>query len=198
MTRALAMARDGFWVLGAGLVLASLISTPAFASATFPPTIQADLGLASPPPCTLCHRNDLGGAGTVVSPFGRTLVNHFGLTSTNTDGLKGALAGDDAQHLDSDGDGVPDIDELRAGSDPNLGLPGQAPPIDVPLPETGCTFAVHAPADRVPALVLVLAGLVLLSRRTRERANLGAPKCFRRDGKPSRRAPSSIRYSQTS
>jgi MYXO-CTERM domain-containing protein len=108
-------------------LLALLAPTPAFASPTYPPTIQAQLGLAQTPDCTLCHRDDNGGIGTVVRPFGRTLVEQFGLTGgSNTAALKAAIEGDDAEHLDSDGDGVPDIDELRAGTNPNVGASGVA------------------------------------------------------------------------
>lgn len=170
MNRAFTRARGLRVALGAALLFSTLSSRRAAASATFPGTIQAQLGLTSPPGCTLCHRSDLGGAGTVISPFGRTMVNHFGLTGSNIDALKGALAGSDAEHLDSDGDGAPDIEELRAGSDPNVGLSGEPAPLGVPLPETGCNFTLGPPQDLLPALACALAGLVFMHRRSQGRS----------------------------
>lgn len=144
----------------------SALSVPALASPAYPPFIQAQLGLAQAPPCTLCHRDDAGGAGTVVRPFGRTMIGHFQLSGgSNTAALSAALAGDDGEHLDSDNDGIPDIDELRAGSDPNVGVSGVEATPDVPLPETGCALrpGVVSGVD-IPSL-WVLVGLALGGRR---------------------------------
>ena len=145
-----------------------LLSASAFASPTYPPTIQSDLGLAQAPDCTLCHRDQLGGAGTVVRPFGRTLIDHFQLTGNNNVALlKAALAGDDAQNLDSDGDGVTDIDELRMGTNPNVGVSGVEAGPDVPLPETGCALAVRSPVSDLSVLLVMCVGLGFFARRSR-------------------------------
>jgi hypothetical protein len=126
------------------VLLVSLHAFTAFASPVYPITIQMQLGLARAPDCTLCHRDDNGGIGTVIRPFGRTMIERFGLTGgSNIAALKSAIEGDDAEHVDSDGDGVPDIDELRAGTDPNVGVSG-IESSDVPLPETGCSVAIGA------------------------------------------------------
>lgn len=163
------MPRLHFIALTPALLLV-LHTAPAFASPTYPPTIQAQLGLTAAPDCILCHRDDAGGVGTVIRPFGRTMIDHFGLTGgSNIVALKAALEGDDAEHLDSDGDGVPDIEELRAGTDPNVGASGVEAASDVPLPETGCTFLARPPASRAP-LSTALAGLVLVLARRRRRA----------------------------
>jgi hypothetical protein len=151
------------WVL-----TALAVSGTAHASANYPNTIQRDLGLATPPACTLCHRTEVGGSGTVVTPFGRSMTGHFGLTSGNTRALTAALAGDDAEHLDADGDGVPDIDELKAGMDPNVGMSGEPPvALDVPLPETGCALLPRSPSGALSSLVVLCVGFAFFGRRSR-------------------------------
>ncbi len=161
------MARLTRFLLSVALFLLAFGATPAFASASFPPTIQAELALASAPPCTLCHRNDVGGIGTVVTPFGRTLMNRLGVAAANVGSLKAALAADKAQNLDSDGDGISDIDELQAGMDPNVGASGEVAGLDVPLPETGCAFATRKSVGGAGAVMFVCLGLVLVGRRSR-------------------------------
>jgi len=121
------------------------LGAPAQASITYPPAIQSELMLAKAPECTLCHRNDLGGAGTVVRPFGRTLVTQFGLVGgANSGALRAALSASDAAGFDSDGDGTSDIDELRMDTDPNVGASGVETAPDVPLPQTGCALGARS------------------------------------------------------
>jgi MYXO-CTERM domain-containing protein len=149
------------------VLLACLLARSAFASPTYPAIIQSELQLMQAPDCTLCHRDDLGGAGTVIRPFGRTLMGHFQLTGgNNIAALKAALAGDEAQHSDSDGDGVGDIDELLMNTNPNVGVSGVETAPDVPLPETGCALAHGAPSGGA-AWGLTLAALSLFFARRR-------------------------------
>ena len=144
-------------------------SAPALASLSFPPAIQSELSLAKPPECTLCHRNDAGGFGTVTRPFGRTMMTQFGLTAANVAALRSALAGSDAAKLDSDGDGSSDIDELREGTDPNVGVSGVETGPNVPLPQTGCAVNSSLPSSPLgagAALVVAVIGLSLQRRRS--------------------------------
>src|SRR6478609_2423287 len=119
------MPRLARFPLSIALFLLSSQARTAFSSTPFPPTIQAELGLKAAPACTLCHRSDVGGFGTVVTPFGRTMMNRLGVSAANIGSLKAGLAADEAQQLDSDGDGASDIDELQADMDPNVAASGE-------------------------------------------------------------------------
>ena len=162
------MARLPWFSCALPVLLGCLLSSSAFASPTYPQGIRSYLQLTDAPDCTLCHRDNFGGTGTVIRPFGRTLVDHFQLTgNNNVTLLKAALAGDDAQNLDSDGDGVTDIDELRMGTDPNVGASGLEAGPSVPLPETGCALAVRNPVGGATLLVVMFAALGFFARRSR-------------------------------
>jgi len=159
------------WLLSLSVTATVILSSsgPALASVSFPPLIQSQLSLAKAPDCTLCHRNDEGGFGTVTRPFGRTMMTQFGLMGANVAALRSALSGSDAAKLDSDGDGTSDIDELRMGTDPNVGVSGVETAPDVPLPQTGCTVNASLPSSPLSAgaaLAVVLLGLSLRHRRS--------------------------------
>jgi Bacterial TSP3 repeat len=109
----------------------------AHASPAYPVAVQADLKLTETPRCTLCHTTDLGGKGTISSYFGRTLLRDGAQGNDDIGALKAALEMMESEQTDSDGDGVSDIDELRAGTDPNDG-PGPSDPL--PTPQTGCAL----------------------------------------------------------
>src|SRR5262249_59260271 len=94
--------------------------------------IRAHLSLSYTPACTLCHNGRGGGFGTVTAPSGKSM-RAGGLVAQNLGSLDTALDALAAEHTDSDGDGVGDIDELKAGSDPNVAGGGSAPP-----PTYGC------------------------------------------------------------
>ncbi len=145
--------------------VASLLTSTAAASPPYPVTIQLYAKLAKAPDCVLCHRDDNGGAGTVVRPFGRTLM-HLGATGANNIGaLNAALKTDEADHLDSDGDGATDIQELRAGTNPNIGSSGQEATPDFPLPETGCALAAGGSRPLPVTIGAAFTGFALLRRR---------------------------------
>ena len=130
-------------------------SATALASPTFPGTVHSHLSLSADPACTLCHATAIGGFGTATTPFGVTVHATYGAQSENEPSLIAALDKMADAGVDSDGDGVGDIAELKAGTDPNTSSTSPA----LPDYKYGCG------ADAVPALAAVLSVLVLALRR---------------------------------
>ncbi len=132
-------------------LIAMLLATP-----NFPGDIQQQLGLAQPPPCTICHATNAGGLGTVVKPFGIYLQSR-GLVAFDDASLRNALMADIAERHSSSG-GLTDVDALRAGLDPN-GVQGSNL-----MPSYGCTSA----GSTVDWLTLYTLGawLLVCSRRS--------------------------------
>lgn len=89
----------------------------ASAMPTFPSEIQTHLHLSYAPQCTLCH-GSISGGGPVVQPFGDAMLA-AGLTVSGGSSLTNALDKLAQENSDSDGDGIPDIDELKTGTNPN-------------------------------------------------------------------------------
>jgi hypothetical protein len=159
-------------------LLVVAFALPAFATAEFPGAIQTHLSLGAPPAqsCSLCHTNGITGAGTVNTPIGRALRMQ-GMVASDTASLIVALDALEAAGTDSDMDGVGDVAELRAGTNPNVaeapadggmgggagggaGGGGGGEPEVIPPPKFGCGGAV------APGLAVV-AALGLLQRRRR-------------------------------
>jgi len=115
------------WIAALG-ILALTMSTPAHATPNFPPAIQSYLMLDAQPECTLCHVGTQR-IGSVNTAFGR-LARERGLMRYNVASLELALRAIEAENVDSNGDGVPDIMQLRMGESPN--------PEDETVPAYGC------------------------------------------------------------
>lgn len=141
------------------MVFAALIALPAAASATFPPELKSKLNLAVIPDCTICHTSLIGGLGTVTNPFGQAMMA-AGLGAANTAAIKPAADKLVADKTDSDGDGVGDIDELKAGTDPNVG--GTKPGT------TGPTFGCGGTAAPFGVFPLAFVALLGLGRTRRK------------------------------
>jgi MYXO-CTERM domain-containing protein len=158
-------------LLLAGSLVVCLIVRPdsALAVSRFPGNITDYFTphLGYMPPCRLCHIDGTTGSGSVQTPFGISMLAH-GLTGDRST-LTPALDALKAAAVDSDGDGVSDIDELVADTDPNTKA-------DVPLsssdPSYGCAVTPGHGADQRPGATLAavaLFSLVLLRRRSRYR-----------------------------
>lgn len=127
----------------------------ALATPTFPAVIASELGLDSPPDCSLCHVGTPA-RGTVVTPFGTTIRSR-GAQAHDEDSLRTALAAISAEKKDSDSDGTADVDELRADASPN----GAANDV---VPMYGCGVSRRpAKASSVLSTVAALAALVALA-----------------------------------
>ncbi len=152
------------------LLTASLVLTgaAAFASPVYPADIQTHLSLSAPPPqsCSLCHVNGVGAVGTANTLFGKAMRAQ-GLVLENPTSLNTALDALATAKTDSDGDGMSDIDELKAGRDPNVadnadgGTGGGGGSTSPGALTYGCG------SNEVPFLATGLGVLVLLRRRER-------------------------------
>ena len=140
-------------------VFVFLFATPALASNSFPTAIDGHLSLGYEPVCTLCHQTLLGGSGTVVQPFGQKMRSR-GLVANNLPSLNNALDALDAEGSDVDEDGIGDIQELRDGTDPNVGGSASGP-------EYGCIGNVAPVRSAWAGAALMLAALSLIAARRR-------------------------------
>jgi hypothetical protein len=161
-----------------------LVSRAASATPNFPPAIEQTLTASAAPDCGLCHADgDQGGKGTVTTPFGKNMRAR-GLVEFDVGSLNAALAQMESDHVDSIGDCLDDIDELKAGHDPNVADPpstcsddagaAAASPTETPPPDSptyGCAAQV-APArsPHVPIFLLSFVAACIALRRRRPRS----------------------------
>jgi hypothetical protein len=148
------------------------------ATPNFPPAIQQDLSLDYQPDCSICHTDgDQGGLGTVNTPFGKNMRER-GLVAFDTTSLQSALTQMENGNVDSAGDCLDDIDELKADRNPNdpdppgvCGDAGAQTPTETPQPEAlsyGCSMArAGSTIDEGWGLAFVVASLLVWRLRAR-------------------------------
>ena len=144
---------------------AFLVASPAAAREDFPNEVRNHLGLAYAPPCSLCHAKGNTGSGTVVTPFGWSMRG-AGIDVEDATTVGKALDALKATNADSDGDGVTDIAELTAGTDPNTA--GKVPIPNGEEPGYGCGGKAPDPNQREEGSLAPIA-LVWLFRRLLQR-----------------------------
>jgi hypothetical protein len=107
------------------------------ASSIYPGVVESELSMPCAPQCTLCHTNNAGGGGTVTRDFGLAMMDRGLEGGSQRDLLKAALSQMETDAVDSNADGVTDIDALIAGEDPNGG-PAFCGDTALPTPVYGC------------------------------------------------------------
>ncbi len=161
-----------------------LASTRAHATAEYPSVIVSHLAITctdggtATPDCVICHQNDNGGLGTATRPLGAWMKAN-GLGAFQDSKLNTLLDQAKADNLDSNCDGVPDIQQLESCDWPALETMGTVSCGDAGATLTvlyGCSAAPTAPqttsSDPLPAsaaigTTLVLACAIALKRRAR-------------------------------
>lgn len=106
-------------------------AVPAQATPTFPQTVATHLGASRVPDCSVCHVGSQQ-RGTANTPFGSEMRSR-GVVAYDEASLTEALDQMENARIDSDGDAIIDVDELRLGSDPN-----NAPGASTFTPTYGC------------------------------------------------------------
>ena len=133
---------------------------PARADQSFPAALAAAAPMPCVPQCTVCHRDNLGGARTLI-PFGLTMQSVGGLVGAGNPALVAPALKKVADAMtDTDGDGISDIDELKVGDSPSIkGAAGQGEVCAGAKYGCGAHIAAPPPVDRFS---LFSAGLVVL------------------------------------
>jgi hypothetical protein len=148
------------------LFVVLLLGRTAEAFPAFPDDIVQHLHGTAKPACSVCHLGGKTTNSTPITPLALALRAR-GFTG-DVSSLYAALDLLASDGTDSDGDGVTDVEELRAGTDPNSPVP-EAPSAD---PAYGCAIAPRpggAAACAAAGTALLL--LVLLRRRRRRTSN---------------------------
>lgn len=135
------------------------------ASENYPAVIRATISSNQALPCTLCHALADGGDGAVATEFGRHMLD-FGMKGDDPPSLERALRRNAARRWDSDGDGVPDVEELVYGTDPSSLALSSSPPL-----MHGCSVGSMTPGCHL-SLPLFAAVAWILRRRRFEGARM--------------------------
>lgn len=145
------------------------LAAPARASEPFPAYIAEKYEMPCVPACTLCHLTNLGGATSFRVPgLGYTLLEVVQDTGATIEAgvpesLDPNFAAMAAMGTDTDKDGTPDLDELKAGTDPA----GSSTAV-CDVPKYGCGASVaHTPPTRFGALALAASVMLALGLRRR-------------------------------
>lgn len=158
-------------LLAATIVITGCLWGPvALASPIFPGGINAHLQLSYTPQCGICHAGGMTGYGTVKMPFG-IAMRERGLVPENLASLDAALDRMAADKVDSNDNGVPDVEELKMNQDPNAGAPGVVDP-----PQYGCGAASTRGGQGWAWGPWLVVGLTLLVRRRLQGQRLSASR----------------------
>jgi hypothetical protein len=146
-----------------------LLASSAHATPSFPGVIREETGGSGDPSCQVCHDGPTR-VGTVTRAFGAALRER-GLVLYNEGSLKAALVRLRNDKVDSDGDGLIDVDALKAGKDPNGEAELGALTDATPRPGYGCVgrIAPTPPYGSAPVVAGLVAIALLAFRRKHKR-----------------------------
>ncbi len=144
-------------------VLLLLCASAARATPTYPGVTRDQLNLPKSPSCALCHRGTPA-LGNATRPVAESLLD-FGLVPYQETTLRTAWDQVELTRVDSDGDSIPDVEELQTGTDPNRDP--SAPP-EPPEPAYGCDSTGTSP-------LLIAAGWLLLALGRHRRRGASTP-----------------------
>jgi hypothetical protein len=176
---------SGVTLISAILMASLSLARVARAEADFPAAFREAAGLRCIPQCTLCHVSPAGGLS--FNPFG---VNVFanGVIKGDPSSLVEVVAALRTKAVDSDTDGVNDVDEFENGGDPSK------PNVELGCPTYGCGARIAEPnaqmSNSTPSVILALSALGLaivraasVARRVRRSTALSRASSFvaRRD-----------------
>jgi uncharacterized protein (TIGR03382 family) len=153
---------------------ALFVARPAHATAEFPGIIQQHFGITctdggiATPDCIICHDNDNGGLGTVTRPFG-VWMKANGLSAFNDSKLGTLLDQAKQEGIDTNCDGIPDIDQLESCDWPALETSGDACGADAGTPVT-IFYGCEASPDPLPvSAALGVSGVMIAALVVRRR-----------------------------
>jgi hypothetical protein len=129
------------------------------ASESYPDVIRATVPTRQALPCTLCHALADGGDGAVATEFARHMLE-VGMKGADPASLQRALRRNAARGWDSDGDGVPDIEELLYGTDPSSPALSSGPAL-----MHGCSVGYLASRSHLSTVLFALIAWILWRRR---------------------------------
>jgi hypothetical protein len=164
-------------LLGAVLfaAAAALVSPSVLASPDFPTALAAAVPMPCVPTCDVCHITAAGGPGNVrPDGFADTLRDDYGLFLQQPGTVEPAVEAARAAQMNTDGDEMPDIDELVIGRNPNSADPSvYICGGDAGGPQYGCGAGRIAKGDSLDGVATFFAasalalGAALLHRRLR-------------------------------
>jgi len=154
-----------------GALAALLFTHVAQSTPNFPGAVQQILDASAAPQCRICHLCGITGRGTVNTPWGVAMRSR-GLQAFDEGSLDDALAAMERDGVDSDSDGIIDVDAVRMGGDPNPS--GGCDAEDETIPRYGCVGQIAPVGPPANSLILCAGALVaLLARRLRRSFRAG-------------------------
>lgn len=160
----------------ASAAVLSVLSFPraSLASEVFPGEVRDELDMPCLPTCLLCHTVNPGVALTAQQPFAAAMLTAADRSPPEAGEIAwvtAGLAGLTASGVDTDKDGMSDIDELKAGRDPNVTGEGDICAPDVRYGCGAAHVAATPPGSWNGAAWFVLGGLLIAGLVKARRTN---------------------------